>query len=55
MFEQIRANKRKSALLIAGFVVVLVLVGLAFGIAIGNGLVWTIVALVFAGIMAFVS
>src|SRR6476620_2927040 len=55
MFEQIRANKRKSALLIAGFVVVLVLVGLAFGIAIGNGLVWTIVALVFAVIMAFVS
>src|SRR6476646_2627275 len=44
MFEQIRANKRKSALLIAGFVVVLVLVGLAFGIAIG-----------FPGIMAFVS
>ncbi len=55
MFEQIRANKRKSALLIAGFVVVLVLVGLAFGLAIGNGLVGTIVALVFAGIMAFVS
>src|SRR6478736_2489163 len=55
MFEQIRANKRKSALLIAGFVVVLALVGLAFGLAIGNGLVWTIVALVFAGIMAFVS
>ena len=55
MFEQIRANKQRSALLIAGFVVVLALVGLAFGLVIGNGLVWTIVFLVFAAIMAFAS
>ena len=55
MFEQIRANKQKSALLIAGFVVVLVLVGFAFGLVVGQGLVWTIVALVFAGVMAFFS
>src|SRR3954463_1120821 len=55
MFEQIRANKQKSALLIAGFVVVLALVGFAFGLAVGHGLVATIVALVFAAVMAFVS
>jgi len=55
MFEQIRANKQKSALLIAGFVVVLVLVGFAFGLVVGQGLLWTIVALVFAGAMAFFS
>jgi len=55
MFELIRANKRKSVLLIAGFVVVLTLVGAAFGLLIGSGTVGTIVALVFSGSMAFLS
>src|SRR3954468_23570475 len=55
MFEQIRANKQKSALLIAGFVLVLALVGFAFGLAVGHGLIATIVALVVAAVMAFVS
>ena len=46
MFELIRSNKRRSALLVAGFVVTLTLVGLAFGALIGNGTVGTVVALV---------
>ena len=55
MFELIRANKRRSVALIAGFVVVLCLVGAAFGLLIGYGLVGTIVALVFSAVMAFAS
>jgi heat shock protein HtpX len=55
MFELIRANKRKSVLLIAGFVLFLSLVGAAFGVLIGSGLTGTIVALVLSGAMAFGS
>ncbi len=55
MFELIRANKQRSALLIAGFVVILVIVGAAFGLVIGYGIVGTVIALVFAGAMAFAS
>lgn len=55
MFELIRSNKRRSALLILGFMVTLTLVGMAFGLLAGNGVVGTIVALVFSGLMAFAS
>jgi heat shock protein HtpX len=55
VFELIRANKQRSALLIAGFVLILVLVGLAFGLLIGYGIAGTVIALVFAGAMAFAS
>jgi heat shock protein HtpX len=55
MFELIRANKRRSVALIASFVLVLCLVGAAFGYLIGNGIVGTVVALVFSGGMAFFS
>jgi heat shock protein HtpX len=55
MFELIKANKRRSALLIFGFVVVLSLVGWAFGLLIGSGPTGAIVALVFSAAMAFVS
>ena len=55
MFEQIRANKRKSAALIAAFVVLLVAVGAAIGVLVGYGLAGTIIALVFSGAMAAVS
>ena len=55
MFELIRSNKRRSVALIAGFVVVLTLVGAAFGLLIGNGIVGTIVALVLSAGMAFLS
>lgn len=55
MFELIRANKRRSVALIASFVLVLCLVGAAFGLLIGNGIVGTVIALVFSGGMAFLS
>ncbi len=55
MFELIKANKRRSALLIFGFVVLVSLVGWAFGLLLGSGPVWAIVALVFSGAMAFAS
>jgi len=46
MFELIRSNKRRSVLLVAGFVVFAALVGAAIGAVVGNGLVFTLVALV---------
>lgn len=55
MFELIRSNKRRSVALIAGFVVVLTLVGAAFGLLIGNGIIGTLVALVFSAGIAFAS
>ncbi len=55
MFELIRSNKRRSALLVTGFVVGLGLVGAAFGFLIGGGLVATLIALVVAGAIAFAS
>ncbi len=55
MFELIRANKRRSVALIASFVLVLCLVGAAFGLFIGNGVAGTLIALVFSGAMAFFS
>jgi heat shock protein HtpX len=55
MFELIKANKRRSALLIFAFVLLLSLVGAAFGILFGAGPVGAIVALVFSGGMAFAS
>jgi heat shock protein HtpX len=55
MFDLIRANKRKSVALIAAFVVLLVAVGAAVGLLIGNGLITTLIALVFAGGMAALS
>jgi len=55
MFEQIRSNKRRSALLIASFVVILVLVGALIGWLIGNGPVFTIIALVISAAIAFGS
>ncbi len=55
MFDLIRANKRKSVALIAAFVVLLVAVGAAVGLLIGNGLITTLIALVFAGTMAALS
>ncbi len=55
MFDLIKANKRRSALLIFGFVVLLSLVGAAFGAYFGGGATGTIVALVFSGAMAFFS
>jgi heat shock protein HtpX len=55
MYELIRANKRRSVLLIAGFVVVVALVGAAVGVLIGYGPQGTIIALLISGVLAFVS
>jgi len=55
MFELIKANKRRSALLILGFVVLLSLAGWAFGILLGAGPTGAIIALVASGAMAFAS
>lgn len=55
MFELIRSNKRRSVLLVASFVVIVALVGAAIGLIVGNGLVFTVVALVISGAIAFAS
>ena len=55
MFELIRSNKRRSMLLVAGFILVVALVGAAIGAIVGNGLVFTLVALAFSGVIAFAS
>ena len=55
MYEQIASNKRRSAALIFGFVILLVLVGVVVGQLIGGGPVASIVALVIAAVMAFTS
>jgi heat shock protein HtpX len=55
MFELIKANKRRSALLIFFFVILLSLVGAAFGLLFGAGPTGAIIALVFSGAMAFAS
>ena len=56
MHELIRSNKRRSALLTVSFVVVVALVGAAFGLLIGGGpVVPTVIALVVGGAIAFGS
>ena len=55
MFELIRANKRRSVLLVISFVVVVALVGAAIGALVGNGPVFTLVALVISALIAFGS
>ncbi|MEY2582091.1 MAG: heat shock protein HtpX [Ilumatobacteraceae bacterium] len=55
MFELIKANKRRSALLIFCFVVLLSLVGAAFGVLFGAGPWGTVIAFVLSGAMAFAS
>ncbi len=55
MYDLIRSNKRRSVLLIIGFIVVVALIGFAFGLVFGNGIAATIVALVIGAIVAFTS
>jgi len=55
MYEQISANKRRSALLIASFVALLALVGIAVNQLVGYGTAGIIVALVVSGAVAFAS
>jgi heat shock protein HtpX len=55
MLELIKSNKRRSVVLMVGFVGVLTLVGLGFGWLLGNGLAGTLIALVLSAAMAFAS
>ena len=55
MFELIRSNKRRSIALVAGFVVIAGLVGLAAGYVVGFGWWGIVIAVVIAGTTAFIS
>ena len=55
MYDQVSQNKRRSILLIAGFIVVVVLVGFAIDVLAGYGAVWIIGALIVAGVSAFLA
>jgi heat shock protein HtpX len=55
MFEQIRSNKRKSALLIVGFALFVAFIGAVVGYLIGGGVTSSVIALVIASLMAFGS
>lgn len=55
MYDQVASNKRRSALLIAAFVGLVVLAALAFNALIGYGVGGVIVALVIAAAIAFAS
>jgi heat shock protein HtpX len=55
MLDLIKSNKRRSVALIAGFVIVLALVGAAVGVLLGYGPQGTILAFVIAAALAFGS
>lgn len=55
MFELIRSNKRRSIALVASFVLIVAMVGLAIGLVVGNGILFTLVAVVISGLIAFTS
>ena len=55
MFELIRSNKRRSLALVAGFMVVVALVGAAIGLVVGSGILFTLIALVISGVVALAS
>jgi heat shock protein HtpX len=55
MHDLIASNKRRTALLMTTFVMLLLLVGAAVGVLIGQGMLGTVIALVVAGVMAFGS
>jgi heat shock protein HtpX len=55
MLDLIKSNKRRSVMLIAGFVLVLALVGAAVGVLLGYGPQGTVIAFVIAAAMAFGS
>ncbi len=55
MFELIRSNKRRSALLVAAFLAIVVLVGTIIGLLFGNGPLFAVIALVVGAAIAFGS
>ncbi|MGH9152892.1 MAG: M48 family metallopeptidase [Acidimicrobiales bacterium] len=55
MYDQVASNKRRSAVLVAAFVVVVAAVAWAFNVLIGGGVAGLVVALVVAGGTAFAA
>jgi heat shock protein HtpX len=55
MFELVRANKRRSVLLVGGFVLIVALIGVAVGYLVGFGPWGVVVALVLSAGLAFAS
>ncbi len=55
MHDLVRSNKRRSVALVIGFVLVVALVGAAIGLVVGNGPIFTLIALVISGAIAFGS
>ena len=55
LYDQVTSNKRRSALLIAAFVALIAVMGLAFSVAIGFGPIGVIVAVLIAAALAFTS
>ena len=55
MHDLVRSNKRRSAALVVGFVVIVALVGAAIGFVVGNGPLFTVIALIISGAIAFGS
>jgi heat shock protein HtpX len=55
LYEQVAQNKRRSALLVAGFVVFVALVVMAFNLVLGGGYVGLAIALPIAAISAFAA
>ena len=52
MHELVSSNKRRTVMLMAAFVAILVLTGMAVGVLMGNGTGGTVIALVIAGFMS---
>jgi heat shock protein HtpX len=55
VYDQVAQNKRRSILLVAGFVLLVALVGVALNLLLGNGVAFIVVALVVAGGFAALS
>ena len=55
MFDEIRANKRRTALLVTGFVVFVVLIGAVVGYLVGGGPVTLIASVVIALVLSWGS
>jgi heat shock protein HtpX len=55
MYDQIAANKRRTVLLVIGFVLVVVATGIALNLALGGGPVGIVIAVVVSGALAFGS
>ena len=55
MWEQIRSNQIRSAILVTGMALILVLLGFFIGLALGSWIVGLILALIIWGVMTLVA